>query len=140
MEGGLNIDNIQILLGRKLTPAEFEGFDVYLGIAITKLCDVLCLETLPNPLPCDLAQVLAGFFGAVATSQLEPNNIERKRVEDFEVTYRDGEDSNFVGVIKKNLATIAKYSACKQEDAILHGKTLINSDFEEDCCCGKVID
>lgn len=140
MEGGLNIDNIQILLGRKLTPAEFEGFDVYLGIAITKLCDVLCLETLPNPLPCDLAQVLAGFFAAVASSQLEPNNIERKRVEDFEVTYRESQDSAMASIVKKNLGVIAKYSACKQDGAILHGKTLIGDSIEEDCCCGKVID
>ena len=137
MEGGLDIDNIQILLGRKLTPAEFEGFDVYLGIAVTKLTDMLCLDTLPNPLPCDLAQVLAGFFAAVASSQLEPNNIESKRVEDFQVTYRDDQDSSIEAVVKRNLATIAKYSACEQ--AILHGRTIFNGD-EEDCCCGKVID
>ena len=134
MDGGLNIDNIQILLGRKLTEAEFKGFDVYLGIATTKLADVLCLEALPNPLPCDLAQVLAGFFGVVATSQTASDNIQSKHVEDFTITYREAE-SGFEGVIKNNLATIAKYSAC--DGAILHGKTLLDAS-EDDCCCGGI--
>ena len=137
MDGGLSKDNIQILLGRDLTPTEFKGFDMYLGIAVTKLADVLCLEVLPNPLPCDLAQVLAGFFAAVAKSQTGNDGaVERKKVEDFEITYREAQ-TGFEAVIKANLATIAKYSAC--DGAIMHGKTLLEGS-EDDCCCGKVID
>lgn len=134
MEGGLNIDNVQILLGRNLTPTEFKGFDVYLGIATQKLADVLCLEVLPNPLPCDLAQVLCAFFAEVAKGATSTDNIQSKQVEDFHITYREG-DNGLGGVIKANMGVIAKYSAC--EGAIEHGKTLLDIDADE-CCCGGV--
>ena len=132
MDGGLSKENIQVLLGRDLTPTEFKGFDVYLAIAVKRLADVLCLETLPNPLPCDLAQVLAGFFGVVAKSQISSDGaIERKKVEDFEITYKDAENG-FSAIVRANLGVLAKYSACG--DAILHGETLIDGCYK-DCGC-----
>ena len=136
MDGGLNIENIQVLLGRELTPIEVKGFDLYLAIASKRLADILCLDLLPNPLPCDLAQVLAGFFGTVATSQVPQGDIESKKVEDFSITYKDTE-RGLEAIVKSNLSILSKYSAC--ENAILHGETLL--DYEEDCCgCKKVRD
>lgn len=110
------------LLGRSLTAVEKENYELYLGITVERLQDLLCLTEFPEPLPLDFQLLIARLFGVIGAEQaVSLNNIESKRVEDFSVTYdNDSTKTPMSKFININQATIAKYSACR--GMIVHGK------------------
>ena len=85
----LSQDEVVALLGRPLSEVEIKNFNIYFEIADLKLKDLLCLSSLPNPIPADLKMLLAKMFSSIkATQDFEHNNgVESKRVEDFSINY-----------------------------------------------------
>lgn len=110
------------LLGRSLTAVENENYELYLGITVERLQDLLCLTALPEPLPLDLQLLIARLFGVIVVEQrANLDNIQSKKVEDFSVTYDNNSTetpmSKFINI---NQVAIAKYSQCQAP--ILHGR------------------
>ena len=121
----LSQDEVVALLGRPLSEVEIKNFNIYFEIADLKLKDLLCLSSLPNPIPADLKMLLAKMFGSIkATQDFEYNNgIESKRVEDFSINYAADKKSPMSLVLSNESATLLKYSQCSS--GIMHGKTML---------------
>ena len=110
------------LLGRSLTDVEDKNYNLYLGITVERLQDLLCLTEIPEPLPLDLQLLIARLFGIIVVEQrANLDNIQSKKVEDFSVTYDNNSTetpmSKFINI---NQVAIAKYSQC--QGTILHGR------------------
>lgn len=124
---------IEALLGRSLTTVEDSNFDLYLGLAKTRVGDLICtnidsLESIEN----DLLLVIARFFGALSKAQGYQGDVQSKRVEDFSVSYRDGYNP-FEEAISQCRDILVKYSQCSS--GIIHGKTIFTP-----CLTGDVHD
>jgi hypothetical protein len=121
----LSQDEVVALLGRPLSEAEIKNFNIYFEIADLKLKDLLCLSSLPNPIPADFKMLLAKMFGSIkATQDFEYNNgVESKRVEDFSINYTADKKSPMSLVLSNESATLLKYSQCSS--GIMHGKTML---------------
>lgn len=121
----LSQDEVVALLGRPLSEVEIKNFNIYFEIANLKLKDLLCLFSLPNPIPADLKMLLAKMFGSIkATQDFEYNNgVESKRVEDFSINYTADKKSPMSLVLSNESATLLKYSQCSS--GIIHGKTML---------------
>ena len=121
----LSQDEVVALLGRPLSEVEIKNFNIYFEIANLKLKDLLCLSSLPNPIPADLKMLLAKMFGSInATQDFEHNNgVESKRVEDFSINYTADKKSPMSLVLFNESATLLKYSQCSS--GIMHGKTML---------------
>lgn len=121
----LSQDEVVALLGRPLSEVEIKNFNIYFEIADLKLKDLLCLSSLPNPIPADLKMLLAKMFGSIkATQDFEHSNgIESKRVEDFSINYAADKKSPMSLVLSNESATLLKYSQCSS--GIMHGKTML---------------
>ena len=121
----LSQDEVVALLGRPLSEVEIKNFNIYFEIADLKLKDLLCLSSLPNPIPADLKMLLAKMLGSIkATQDFEHNNgIESKRVEDFSINYTADKKSPMSLVLSNESATLLKYSQCSS--GIMHGKTML---------------
>ena len=120
----LSKDQVTALLGRVLSPTEETNFNLYLDISKLRLNDLLCfdvagLEDLPN----DLALVWARFFdGVTKENSTEAGNVASKRVEDFQITFRETSSTVMRDIVAANQATLAKYSQCVSH--IRHGETI----------------
>ena len=69
------------LLGRSLTDVEKENYELYLGITVERLQDLLCLTEIPEPLPLDLQLLIARLFGIIVVEQrANLDNIQSKKV------------------------------------------------------------
>lgn len=121
----LTQNEVVALLGRPLSEAEVQNFNIYSEIAELKLEDLLCLTALPSPIPADLKMLLAKMFGSIkATQDFEAeNDIVAKKVEDFSVNYSAERKSPLAIVLSNENATISKYSQC--QCGIVHGKTIL---------------
>lgn len=121
----LSQDEVVALLGRPLSEVEIKNFNIYFEIANLKLKDLLCLSSLPNPIPADLKMLLAKMFSSIkATQDFEYNNgVESKRVEDFSINYTADKKSPMSLVLSNESATLLKYSQCSS--GIMHGKTML---------------
>ena len=136
----LTQDEVSALLGRPLTPTETTNFDLYLDIAKLRLNDLVCFDiTDPSKydegvteLPNDLALVWARLFGGISAESAQQQNggVTSKRVEDFQISYREGYDP-LADLISTNAATIAKYSKCSS--GIRHGQTIFDGGGYHDC-------
>lgn len=117
-------EKVSSLLGRPLTSEETTNFDIWLNIAELRLSDLICGDvTLIDPLPNDLALVLARLFdGITKENNSVTGNIKSKRVEDFQITYREDSNDVYSEIVNANSATIGKYSECGS--GIRHGKTI----------------
>ena len=121
----LSQDEVVALLGRPLSDVEVKNFNIYFEITDLKLKDLLCLSSLPNPIPADLKMLLAKIFGSIkATQDFEHNNgVESKRVEDFSINYAADKKSPMSLVLFNESATLLKYS--QYSSGIMHGKTML---------------
>lgn len=82
-------------------------------VASSRLASFLCLETLPNVLPDDLADLLANFISAVRKRQGSDAQVESKSVRNFTIRFRTDDGANAFAQIAKNYGdVIAKYSNC----------------------------
>ncbi len=118
----LTKEKVTALLGRPLSTVEDSNFNLYLNIAKLRLEDITCSSFDDmSELPDDLALVWARFFGGVVEENQSGGNIASKKVEDFQITYRES-NSVMADLMNQNAATIAKYSQCA--GAIRHGETI----------------
>ena len=93
------------LLGRSLTAVEKENYELYLGITVERLQDLLCLTEIPDPLPLDLQLLIARLFGIIVVEQrANLDNVQSKKVEDFSVTYDN--NSTETPMITKLIQTV----------------------------------
>lgn len=109
-------EEVAALLGRPLSDIENTNFDLYLGIAILRLDDLLCikLEEMAE-IPADLKLLIARCFDAIVEEQKRISNqtIKSKKVEDFSITFDETADSPMVAFVSLNSATLDKYSMCQ---------------------------
>lgn len=71
--------------------------------------------------PYDLQSLLAKLFAQVGVEQKSDNSVKSKKIEDFTVTYKDGD--TYSELVADNQATISKYAQC--EKAIRHGAVYV---------------
>jgi hypothetical protein len=116
------------LLGRSLTTIEDTNYNLYLGLATTRIMDLLCLTELPASLEDELKLLIARCFGIIGVEQKTSyDNVESKKVEDFSVTYdNSSEETPMSKFVKINGDIIAKYSNCR--GTVVSGKV-----FRNDC-------
>lgn len=103
------------LLGRSLSATEDTNYDMYLGIAIERIKDLLCLTELPDTLPIDLQLLIARCFAVFSVEQgTTLENIENKKVEDFSVSYNtESKETPMSRFVHLNTIAISKYSQCQ---------------------------
>ncbi len=127
----LTQDEVKALLGRSLTQVETENFNIYLELAQSRLNDQICCDiTKVIEIPMDLKLVLARMFNVITQEQDQQanSNIASKKVEDFQINYRDTSTTNLMGtLVTQNQAILAKYSKCKVTN-IRHGETVLGGD------------
>lgn len=124
-EPAMEQNEVEALLGRSLSESETQNFNIYLEVAETKLKDLLCMKTRPDPMPTDLKMLLAKVFGSIKETQdfEKENGVTSKRVEDFAVSFSENKANPLTLVLINESATISKYSACS--DGIIHGETVL---------------
>lgn len=103
------------LLGRPLSVTEIANYEMYLGIVVERIKDLLCLSELPEVLPIDLQLLIARCFAVFSIEQgTSVENIESKKVEDFSVTYNDNsKETPMSKFVRLNIIAINKYSQCQ---------------------------
>ena len=108
-------DDMAKLLGRSLSATEDTNYDMYLGIAIERIKDLLCLTELPDTLPIDLQLLIARCFAVFSVEQgTTLENIENKKVEDFSVSYNtESKETPMSRFVHLNVIAISKYSQCQ---------------------------
>ena len=127
----LTKEQAQSLLGRSLTTTESASFDVWEEIAEQRLANLLCVQCIEelyaqmawettDPLPLELQLVLARMTVAIGVQNNVEIGVQRKKVEDFEITYGDDRKDYFVEVVASNGGVLQKYSQCK----VRFGRTL----------------
>ena len=127
----LTKEKAESLLGRSLTTVESASFDVWEEIAEDRLANLLCVQCIEelyaqmawattDPMPNELLLVLARMTVAINVQNNVEIGVQRKKVEDFEITYGNDRKDYFAEVVASNGGTIQKYSQCK----IRFGRTL----------------
>lgn len=114
-ENVISKDEMSKLLGRSLSTYEDANYSLYLEIATQRLKDLLCITDLPATLEIDLKLLLARCFAVISVEQSASlDNVERKKVEDFEVTYNEAsKETPMSRFVQLNILTISKYSECQ---------------------------
>ena len=112
-------DLMTALIGRPLTSAEVENYDLYLGIAVARLDDLLCtkIEDMED-LPDGLKLLVGRCFATLTLEQGSTSNfgISSKKVEDFSISYHAEaylESSPMKQFVQQNLDLLNKYSECQ---------------------------
>ena len=90
-------------------------------VAGGRLASFLCLDTLPNPLPDDLADLLANYISEVRKRQGGDARVESKSVRNFTIRFRSDDGANAFAQVTKNYGDIvARYSNCGSSVDIEH--------------------
>lgn len=102
------------LLGRSLSSKETENFDLYMGLAQTRLLDVLCREAYPSEIDDELKLIIAQMFSVIVLEQnaITDSGTTSKKVEDFSITYGSNPETPEVTFERTYARIIAKYSLC----------------------------
>lgn len=84
------------------------------GIASSRLASLLCLEKLPDPLPDDLAMLLANFIAAMDRFKGNPEpGIASKHVRNFTISFTSNQAASVFAQVAQNYGDIIdKYSKC----------------------------
>lgn len=111
----LSQEDLEAYLGRPLSTSEIENIDIYEALTAERVKDILCLTSLPDPLPAELKLLFARCFGVIALEQTATENqgVSNKKVEDFSISYNLNSDSPMAFLLKQNKAIILKYSECQ---------------------------
>lgn len=127
----LSKEKAEALLGRSLTTTESASFDVWEEIAEDRLANLLCVQCIEDlyarmawaidePMPNELLLVLARMTVAILPQNNVEIGVQRKKVEDFEITYGNDRKDYFAEVVASNGGILQKYSQCK----VRFGRTL----------------
>lgn len=91
-----------------------EDWERIVNVAGGRLASFLCLETLPTPLPDDLAMLLANFICAMLKfrGNTEPT-VSSKSVRNFTISFTQSDAANVFAQVAGNFGdVIEKYSDC----------------------------
>ena len=112
-------DEYKLFTGETVSYAE-DDWDILVGVASSRLASFLCLETLPTPLPEDLAWLLAQFLCAMLKFQGNGSaEISSKTVRNFSISFKDSDVADLFAQVARNSADlIDKYSACSGTFAV----------------------
>lgn len=90
-----------------------EDWSRIVDAASSRLASFLCLETLPAPIPDDLAQLLANFICGVIKFQGDFDAIDYKSVRNFTIRFRSDSAVNAFAQIAQHFGdVIDRYSKC----------------------------
>lgn len=121
-------DDYKLWTGETVT-FDDENWERILAVASSRLASFLCLEALPNPLPDDLAELLANFICAVQKFQGNFDTIESKSVRNFTIHFRSDSAVNAYAQIARQFDdVIGKYSNCDTDFKVERSSR---------CCCGR---
>lgn len=125
----LTQDEYKLFTGDNATFVDSD-WSVIVASASERLASLLCLESLPEPLPETLKELLANFIFAVLKFKGGgAEEVESKHVRNFTINFRNNNAANAFAQIAKNYADIiAKYSQCG---------TGIDCERSKSCCCEK---
>lgn len=99
--------------------------------AMKRLARFLCLETLPDPLPEDLAEMAAYFISAVLGNRQASGEVQRKSVRNFTVEFSKPTAADAFAAIYQQFADVIEtYGDCG--DAIHVERTVRR------CCDGRL--
>lgn len=100
------------------------------AVASMRLASLLCLESLPTPLPDDLAMVLANFiYGVLNFQGAKDAQVEEKRIRNFTIRFSSNNAANAFAQVATNYGDIVeKYSKCGHGFAV---------EKNTGCCCGR---
>lgn len=99
--------------------------------ATKRLARFLCLETLPEPLPDDLAEMTAYFISAVITNRSASGEVQRKSVRNFTVEFSKPTAADAFAAIYQQFADVIEaYSDC--------GDTIHVERTKRHCCNGRL--
>lgn len=106
-------DDYRLWTGETVT-FEDEDWCRTFKVAASRLASFLCLDALPNPLPDDLADLLANFICGVRKRQGSGTQVESKSVRNFTIRFRSEDAVNaFAQIATQYGDVIAKYSNCR---------------------------
>lgn len=121
-------DDYKLWTGETVT-FEDEDWERILAVASSRLASFLCLEALPDPLPDDLAELLANFICAVQKFQGNFDTIESKSVRNFTIHFRSDSAVNAYAQIARQFDdVIGEYSECDTDFKVERSSR---------CCCGR---
>lgn len=105
-------------------------WNTLLSVASIRLASFLCLESLPEPLPDTMKQLLANFMAEVFQVQGTNSPIEEKRVRNFTIKFSNSSASDaFSQIAEKYSDIIAMYSECGVGFKV---------EKSAGCCCGRI--
>lgn len=104
----------EALLGRSLSSKESTNFDLYMGLAESRLLDVLCRTAYPAEIDDELKLIIAQMFSVIVLEQnaITDSGTTSKKVEDFSITYGSNPETPEVTFERTYARIIAKYSEC----------------------------
>ena len=99
--------------------------------ATKRLARFLCLETLPEPMPEDLAEMTAYFISAVLTNRQASGEVQRKSVRNFTVEFSKPTAADAFAAIYQQFADVIEaYGDC--------GDTIHVERTVRRCCDGRL--
>ena len=106
-----------------------EDWEKLVAVASGRLASLLCLDELPDPLPDDLAMLLANFLCAMLRFEGNPEpSVSSKSVRNFSISFSQTTAQNAFAQVAQNYGDlIEKYSAC--------GLAFAVEKSEPRCCC-----
>lgn len=110
----LTVKETEALLGRSLSSTETENFALYMGLAESRLLDVLCRTEWPAEIDNELKLIIAEMFSVIVLEQnaITDSGTTSKKVEDFSITYGSNPETPEVTFERTYARIIAKYSEC----------------------------
>jgi len=107
-------DEYKLYTGQEAPAVVQSDWETLLGVAEMRLASFLCLETLPDPLPDDLKDLLANFMsGVFETRGKGEERVSSKSVRNFTISFQSGTAATaFEQIAYKYGDIIAKYSQC----------------------------
>lgn len=122
-------DDYKLWTGETVT-FEDEDWCRIVKVAAGRLASFLCLKTLPDPLPDDLADLLANFICAVQVRRGGGAQVESKSVRNFTIRFRSEDAVNaFAQIATQYSDVVAKYSDC--------GSSIDVEKTVRHCCDGR---
>lgn len=113
-------DDYKLWTGATVTFTD-EDWARIVAVASERLASFLCLDSLPDPLPDRLAELLANFINGVFKYQGDYDAVESKSVRNFTIHFRSDSAVNaFAQIATKYGDTIDEYSECGQSIKVEH--------------------
>lgn len=122
-------EDYKLWTGETVTYSD-EDWGRIVAVASSRLASFLCLDSLPTPMPDDLAMVLANFiYGVLSFQGAKDAQVEEKRIRNFTIRFSSNNAANAFSQVASNYGdVIEKYSNCGNGFAV---------EKSTRCCCGR---